>query len=622
MDNEIVVIVKLKKGCNCVKYFEESYNDRDKFDSDNRYYNFTEKNSEEFLDEIFSTNNQCCIIALIYEGNSCMEEEIIQAYIGLGEFTRTQMGRSLKLFMKVKSDYNSSIKNIVKLAKLDFSYDFKDFAYVSIEKSKIITDQINFIISKPSVNISKTYTYAKIDSENNLHRLAQRNQYCRRMYNFREPAPYRGEFQRDYERIIHSRSFRRMVDKAQIFSSVKGDYYRTRMTHSQAVDQIARGIAIGLKLNTNLTEAIALGHDLGHTPFGHQGERTLDDILRGKYDIIANLEEYSDNHFGGFKHNYQSLRVASFLEEEYFEINGMDLSYQTLEGMLKHTKLKREEYDLAQFISGQNVSKELRFDSDVCSTLEGQVVAIADEIAQRGHDLDDALSSGSIKYDELKSYFSLKKMEKANKIIEEIDKISRTSSRVAFDAIELKNTRIVSLILSFFINDVIDNSQVLIDEYDEDKFERDDYSVKKTLIKFSDEAEKINSYLETIISSKVINNSEVSLFDRNAAVMVRGLFKAYYNNPKLLHKTTLRRLYANLRESSANVIDFEFGNNKVINDEFEKMTKTDLSTFEKDQEKEEYKAKRWILVRTICDYISGMTDTYAINEYNKLSKEI
>lgn len=215
-------------------------------------------------------------------------------------------------------------------------------------------------------------------------------------------------------------------------------------------------------------------------------------------------------------------------------------------------------------------------------------------------------------------------MDKANEIIKKIDDVIEStgdSGHRIFDESELKNSRIVSAVLSFFINDVIDNSGVLIDKYDENEFKNDEYAVKETLIKFSDEAEKVNNYLETIISSKVINNSEVSLFDSNAAIMVKSLFKAYYNNPRLLHKTTLRRLYISLRESSENVVDFEFGNYKVINNELEKISKWKLVDFKDENEREEYKTKRWILVRTICDYISGMTDTYAINEYNKLAKE-
>lgn len=624
MKNDGVIIIKLKAGCEPIKYFEDSYIERKSNWPANKYYNVINPQDINYLTKHLEENQSYFLFAVVYDNKN----KIIQAFLGNGEFIVNDKGCSFRLYIKVKSDYNNSIQNIYNLTELNFDSDFTEAEYVSVEKSRIIADQINYIITPPVLRKPNKCTYSELDSEKELHKLAQRNEYCRRMYNYRDPMPHRSEFQRDYERIVHSKSFRRMVDKAQIFSTAKGDYYRTRMTHSQAVDQIARGIAVGLKLNTNLTEAIALGHDIGHTPFGHQGERTLDDILHGKYDIIVDCKEYEKYNdtkfFGGFKHNYQSLRVASLLEEEYFEIYGMDLSYQTLEGMLKHTKIKRDEYDLSQFIKGDKISDELRFDSDVCSTLEGQVVAIADEIAQRGHDLDDALSSKAITYDELKSYLSLRKMDKANEIIKKIDDVIESagdSGHRIFDESELKNSRIVSAVLSFFINDVIDNSGVLIDKYDENEFKNDEYAVKETLIKFSDEAEKVNNYLETIISSKVINNSEVSLFDSNAAIMVKSLFKAYYNNPRLLHKTTLRRLYISLRESSENVVDFEFGNYKVINDELEKISKWKLVDFKDENEREEYKTKRWILVRTICDYISGMTDTYAINEYNKLAKE-
>lgn len=625
MKNEGVIIIKLKAGCEPIKYFEDSYNESLRGGTLYKYYNITNTHDVNYLTEHLDKNQSYFIFAVVYDSDD--NNKIIQAFLGIGKFIINDKGCSFRLHINVKSDYNNSIKNIYNLTELNFDSDFTEAEYVSIERSRIIADQINFIITPSAQKEPNKCTYNELDSEKELHRLAQRNEYCRRMYNLRYPMTHRSEFQRDYERIVHSKSFRRMVDKAQIFSTAKGDYYRTRMTHSQAVDQIARGIAVGLKLNINLTEAIALGHDIGHTPFGHQGERTLDDILHGKYDIIIDCNEYENYNnikfFGGFKHNYQSLRVASLLEEEYFEIYGMDLSYQTLEGMLKHTKIKRNEYELSQFIKGDNISNELKFDSDVCSTLEGQVVAIADEIAQRGHDLDDALSSSAITYDELKSYLSLKKMDKANEIIKSIDSVIESTGQSGhriFDESELKNSRIVSAVLSFFINDVIENSSVLIDKYDENEFKNNEYAINETLIRFSDEAEKINNYLETIISSKVINNSEVSLFDSNAAIMIKSLFKAYYNNPRLLHKTTLRRFYISLREISENVIDFEFGNYKVINDELEKISKWKLNDFYDKKEREEYKIKRWILVRTICDYISGMTDTYAINEYNKLSK--
>lgn len=418
-----------------------------------------------------------------------------------------------------------------------------------------------------------------------------------------------------------------MIDKAQVFSASKGDYYRTRMTHSQAVAQIARGIATELNLNLNLTEAIALGHDLGHTPFGHQGERTLNDILHDKIQVIKNADLFED-HFGGFKHNYQSVRVASILEEEYFEIEGMDLSYQTLEGMLKHTKLKKDKvtFELGEFITAEDAETELNFEKDFCSTLEGQIVAVADEIAQRGHDLDDALSSGLISLEEFKKYLDFKKLQKLK---EQINKLSSNIKKAANDCRifpdknELMNSRIVSTVLSYFINDVIKTSKNNIDHYSVDDFEKNGHKVDKgKLIWFSDDADAINQYLDTLIANRVINSPEVSLFDNNGATIVASLFKAYYSNPRLIHKGTQRRIYAETRRYTQNVVNFELGNHEVIHEEIQKITEMDISAENRNELRDEYMQKRRVLVRNICDYISGMTDTYAINEYRRIEKQL
>ncbi len=151
--------------------------------------------------------------------------------------------------------------------------------------------------------------YEPRKEEEHLHKFAQHNEYCEKVWGLTESMPERGEFQRDRERIVNSKAFRRMVDKAQIFTSSKGDHYRTRMTHTMEVAQIARSISNSLGLNIDLTEAIALGHDLGHTPFGHQGERTLYDILAGNIDVGLPLM-VSKNVYGGFKHNAQSVRIT------------------------------------------------------------------------------------------------------------------------------------------------------------------------------------------------------------------------------------------------------------------------------------------------------------------------
>ena len=621
-----VIIIKLKSPvCQCIKYFEKSFEAFDNGRNSYNYYNFPIDKDTTYLSELRDANDYY-FFALVYENDKNNNDRFIRFFLGTGIYSEDN--RSLKIETKYSSDENNTVKSLRKLSNLDINRDFIDGEYVSIENSEYLFSQIDFILSG-SRNFEKVNRiYESIDSENHLHRLAQRNEYCRRQYNLRNPQDGRGEYQRDYERIIHSKAFRRMVDKAQVFSASKGDYYRTRMTHSQAVAQIARGIAAELNLNLNLTEAIALSHDIGHTPFGHQGERTLNDILNNNIHIIKNADLFED-HFGGFKHNYQSIRVASILEDEYFEIEGMDLSYQTLEGMLKHTKLKRDKYELYEFITAEDAKTELNFDSDVCSTLEGQIVAVADEIAQRGHDLDDALSSGIMSLDEFKKYLDFKKLSELKQIIDRLSadmEKAEISRKIYPDKNELMNNRVVSAVLSYFINDVIKFSKEKMDSYSFEDFEANGYSVgNNMIIDFSNDARIINKYLETLIENRVINSPDVSLFDNNGATIVYSLFKAYYNNPRLIHKGTRHRIYMETRVYTQNVVDFDLGNHEVIRDEIQKITVADLSDESTElplELKDEYMHKRRILVRNICDYISGMTDTYAINEYRRIEKQL
>lgn len=609
------IYIKLKDNCSAITYFRKSYTEQ----SDSYFYNFNKQSTVEMDINKALLKMEYFLIALIHHNG-----KIDYAYLGTGKIIKNEKGYAIKLNVKSKLNYGTAIKNICKLSELNLEKDFKKDEYVLIEESELISKQIDFIINEPFLEKTHSCIYSELNSEKELSEYAQRNEHCVRQYNLCEPMENRGEFQRDYERIVHSKAFRRMVDKAQVFSASKGDYYRTRMTHTQAVSQIARGIAEGLKLNLYLTEAIALGHDIGHTPFGHQGERTLNDILRGKFDIIKNIKLFEKtNYFGGFKHNYQSLRVASLLEEEYTEICGMDLSFQTLEGMIKHTKLKKNEFMLEQFTNDNSANEHLHFEQEFCSTLEGQVVAIADEIAQRGHDLDDALSSGAMQFEDFQKYLTVKKMKELADIVNRVndDIIAMNHNHRRFvDENELRNSRTVSAIVSYFINDVIRYSAVKINKYDYSEFEDNDYRVSKEIISFSETAATLNKYLETIITSKVINSPEVSLFDNNAHTIVKGLFKAYYNNPRLLHKGTQRKLYINLRNVSQNVVDFEYGNYEIIKEEFDLITGYDFNNDSTSELAKEYYEKRCVLVRIICDFIAGMTDTYASNEYNRIVK--
>jgi dGTPase len=201
---------------------------------------------------------------------------------------------------------------------------------------------------------------------------AAREEHSRGRRHAEPPPQLRGEYQRDRDRIIHSNAFRRLVYKTQVFVNHEGDLYRTRITHSMEVAQIARTIALALGLNEALTEAISLAHDLGHTPFGHAGQDALNQCMRP---------------YGGFEHNLQSLRVVDELEDRYADFHGLNLTFECREGILKHCSLKnaRELGDVGE-----------RFLLRRQPSLEAQVANLADEIAYNNHDVDDGLRAGLI----------------------------------------------------------------------------------------------------------------------------------------------------------------------------------------------------------------------------------
>lgn len=200
------------------------------------------------------------------------------------------------------------------------------------------------------------------------------------------PAPTRDDFQRDRDRIVHSTSFRRLVYKTQVFLNHEGDLFRTRMTHSLEVAQLARSVARALRLNEDLCEAIALAHDLGHTPFGHAGQDALDACLR---------EARPEG--GGFEHNFQSLRVVDELEERYPNFDGLNLTFESREGILKHCSPRHARALEAREPAGVG----RRFLDRTQPSLEAQVCNLADEIAYNTHDIDDGVRSGLLAYEQL-----------------------------------------------------------------------------------------------------------------------------------------------------------------------------------------------------------------------------
>ena len=197
-----------------------------------------------------------------------------------------------------------------------------------------------------------------------------------------EPTPTRSEYQRDRDRIVHSTAFRRLVYKTQVFLNHEGDLFRTRLTHSLEVAQLGRSIARSLELNEDLVEAIALAHDLGHTPFGHAGQDALNDCMAGQ---------------GGFEHNLQSLRVVDELEERYPRYNGLNLSFETREGILKHCSRANAQ----RIEAGEPGGVARRFLDGSQPSLEAQLCNLSDEIAYNAHDIDDGVRSGLITMEQL-----------------------------------------------------------------------------------------------------------------------------------------------------------------------------------------------------------------------------
>lgn len=622
LKTEIIYIIKLREQTRALDSFRDYLNDSINIDKPAAYYNLTNATSEHDKDvfgEMQEDLKYRCAL-LDYQGDriSCIYWCTCKKY-------ESGVQKSIHCNLKYKTEDKAIIENFVYNLHLNLEKDFPENSYLNYEVSSSLIDQMRKYETEPFVQKTGKSNYCELDEEKDLSDLAQKNQYCRRKYNL-QSSQVRSEFQRDYDRIIYSKAFRRMVDKAQIFSSQKGDHYRTRMTHTLIVCQIARSISYQLKLNSKLAEAIAIGHDLGHTPFGHQGERTLHAILTGEKGFeVENLslrpscQEDAEvlYPYGGFKHNYQSVRVASHLENQYPEIDGLDLSEQTLNGMWMHTK-KKEGLDIKEFSDGY-----LTEAGNTAFTLEGQIVAVADEIAQRSHDIDDAFASHLISPEELLQYLELKKAsllkQRIVELLEEVNSLD-SENRLFSNKNELIYTQISSIIVNYFILDVCTETENKMNEYDKAKFDADGNTVQERLVWFSEEGEDLCKYLENIISKKVINSHEVTLFDQNGSNIVLALFRAYYKNPMLLHEGTLQRIWNEYRKQGFNIISFKEGKPQLIQDEWRRITTMQIPAEigQRTPEQSDILKKRIILVRGICDFISGMTDSYAINEYHRI----
>ncbi|MGB1311246.1 MAG: deoxyguanosinetriphosphate triphosphohydrolase [Leucothrix sp.] len=356
-----------------------------------------------------------------------------------------------------------------------------------------------------------------------------------------EPAPaYRTEYQRDRDRIIHSTGFRRLEYKTQVFVNHEGDLYRTRLTHSIEVAQIARSIARTLGLNEDLTEAIALAHDLGHTPFGHAGQDALNACMKP---------------YGGFEHNLQSLRVVDHLENKYAAFDGLNLTFETREGVLKHCALAnaRSLGDVGQ-----------RFIDKTQPSLEAQLTNIADQVAYNNHDIDDGIRSGLVSIEQLRA----------------VDLFANYYDQVKWKYPDLDDSKSVHETIRQMIGeqvtDLIQTSQNNINDSGVATID-DVRAQSESLIRFSDEMFTQSRLMKKFLRENLYFHHQVYRMTRKAHQIIEALFEAFIHDAKLLPPEHQR--YASNAKASEDEADY---------------------------------------ARVVADYVAGMTDRFAIKEYDRL----
>ena len=358
-----------------------------------------------------------------------------------------------------------------------------------------------------------------------------------RIYN--EPENLiRTPYQRDRDRIIHSSSFRRLKHKTQVFVNTDGDHYRTRITHSMEVSQIARTLARHLGLNEDLCETLSLAHDLGHTPFGHAGEDALRDCM----------EKY-----GGFNHNIQTLRIVTWIENKYYKFFGLNLTVETLDGLLKHNGPIKNIIPYKKILNKNFFNKKLNFISS--PSLEAQIASISDDIAYNNHDLQDGLRAGLFTIKELSSItFISELVEKHHKKLKSFRK-------------EIIINHIIRDLINLMVIDVINITKKNLKK-NVPRSINDIYKKNSLIVHFSERVQSIDNQIKDFLKKNMYNNRKVITNTDKGKIVTRNLFKYLLDNSK-----------------------------KYISNELHK-----------NESKE----------RLIADFISGMTDRYAINLHNKI----
>lgn len=358
---------------------------------------------------------------------------------------------------------------------------------------------------------------------------------------FAEPAPgHRSQYQRDRDRIIHSSAFRRLEYKTQVFVNHEGDLFRTRLTHSLEVAQIARTIARTLNLHEDLTEAISLAHDLGHTPFGHAGQDSLNACMKD---------------FGGFEHNLQSLRVVDKLEDKYAEFSGLNLCFETREGVLKHCTRRRAR-KLGEL--GE------RFLNKTQPSLEAQLANLADEIAYNNHDVDDGLRAGLLSVDQMCEADLFRCHYES--VIEKYPGLSHNRIR----------HEVVRHMINDLVSDLIQHSQYELGKA-APKSANEVRQLDRPLIGFSPAMRKANTDLKRLLHKQLYEHHRVYRMTSKAQRVIHKLFEALHNDPKLLPP------------------EYQTQRSEALSKKGDKGA-----------------------ARIVADYIAGMTDRFALDEFDRL----
>ena len=339
-------------------------------------------------------------------------------------------------------------------------------------------------------------------NENHLKSYAVKSANTKgRFYNEIE-SPIRSPYQRDRDRIIHSSSFRRLKHKTQVFVNTEGDHYRTRLTHSMEVSQIARTIARILNLNEDLSETLSLSHDLGHTPFGHAGEEVLNKCMK---------------RFGGFDHNIQTLRIVTSVESKYYKFDGLNLSIETLDGLIKHNG------PINNLLPYKKILGESLFKNKIIyknyPSLESQIASISDDIAYNNHDLEDGLRAG---------LFSINKIKKIPYLSEIIDK--HTFKKNQFRR-EIIISQIVRDLINLMVIDVLNTTNKNIEKI-KPKTIDDIYKTNYMMVDFSSKMKKIDQHIKLFLKKNMYNNTKVLKNTNRGKRIIKSLFNYLLKNSK------------------------------------------------------------------------------------------